>query len=393
MNRKSTLMALGLGAGLMYLLDPERGNRRRALVSDKATSVMNTMPDASTKTLRDLSNRTYGLMAEMRSLMSRGELSDAQLEARVRERLGGTVSHPGAIEVSARANDGHVTLSGHVLAHEVDRLMSTVSSVRGVNEVENRLEVHEDADGVPALQGQPARPKLSRGKPEFLQENWAPSTRVSAGTIGSGLTLLGLRRRGVTGTLTGLLGLGLLARAVTNLPAKRLVGIGGGRRAVDVQKGITVNAPVEEVFRFWDNFENFPRFMSHLREVKVTDRANDRSHWVAEGPADVPIEWDAVVTKRVPNREIAWKSVEGSTVGTAGSVKFQEAPGGGTRIDVKLSYNPPAGAVGHAVATLFGKDPKTAMDEDLARLKSLIEEGKATAEGREVTREEVARQL
>jgi uncharacterized membrane protein len=127
--------------------------------------------------------------------------------------------------------------------------------------------------------------------------------------------------------------------------------------------------------------------MSHLREVRRIDE--QRSHWVASGPAGLPVEWDAVVTERLPNESIAWKSVEGSVVRTAGRVRFRPVPEGKTEVDVHLSYNPPAGAIGHAVASLFGTDPKHAMDEDMVRLKSLLEEGRTRADGEPVNLEEV----
>jgi uncharacterized membrane protein len=197
-----------------------------------------------------------------------------------------------------------------------------------------------------------------------------------------------VRAKGPGGKALSMLGLGLLARAATNLPAGRLIGLGAGPRAIDVQKTIRVAAPVDRVWELWSDFENFPQFMSHLREVRKIDEG--RSHWVAVGPAGVPVEWDAIVTDWVPNQLIAWKSVEGSTVETVGRVRFQPTLDGETEIDVQLSYNPPAGAVGHAVATLFGADPKGAMDEDMGRLKSLLEAGKTRPDGTPVHLDELA---
>jgi uncharacterized membrane protein len=182
-------------------------------------------------------------------------------------------------------------------------------------------------------------------------------------------------------------GLGILSRSVTNLEMKRLTGVGAGRRAVEIHKAIHVDAPLEEVFAFWSNYENFPRFMSHLREVRLT--GDGRSHWIAEGPGGVPVAWDAETTGFVENEVIAWKSTGGAPVRNAGITCFQANPDGGTRIDIRFAYNPPAGALGHAVATFFGADPKHAMDEDLVRLKSLLEQGKATADGKEVRRAEL----
>ena len=367
MNRELSLLGgIGLGAALMYVLDPDRGRRRRALVRDKLASAANSVPDAVGATARDLSNRARGLAAEAGSLFSSEEVSDEVLVARVRSKMGRVVSHPHSVEVTA--SQGRVSLSGPVLAHEVDDLLACVSKVAGVVEVDNQLEVHKEAGGVPGLQGGGRRPG---DRFELVQENWSPAARVLAGAAGGALAAYGLSRRDPLSLVLGAVGVGLLARGVTNLEVKRLVGAGAGRRAVEVQKTINIAAPVEEVYGFWSDFENFPRFMSNVREVRRN--ADGTSHWVMAGPAGASVEWDAVVTRRVPNELLAWKSVEGAGVETAGLVRFDRNDDGTTRVQVRLSYNPPAGAIGHAAAALFGSDPKSEMDADLMRMKSLIE--------------------
>jgi uncharacterized membrane protein len=371
-----------VGAGAMYLLDPDRGARRRSLLRDQGVHVGHKLGDGLAATARDARNRTRGMAAEVRARFQPDEAADEVLHERVRSAVGRVVSHPSAITVTV--SEGRVTLAGHVLADEVDRLIDRVSRVRGVTEVSNELEIHRSSDGIPALQG-PGRPRVER--PELLQENWAPTTRLVIGALGGILVLQGTRRRGPVGRALSVLGVGLLTRAASNIPPRRLVGIGAGRRAIDVQKTITVNAPIEQVWELWSNFENFPRFMSHVKEVRKLDEG--RSHWVVAGPAGVPVEWDAVITDWVPHQLIAWKSVEGSTVDSAGRVRFQTLQDRSTEIDVQLSYNPPAGAVGHAVAALFGADPKRAMDEDMVRLKSLLEEGKTRTDQGPVGLEEV----
>ncbi len=384
MNKGLLLIGgMGLGAGLMYLFDPDRGNRRRALIRDQVISALSQTDDVIGKTSRDLSNRAYGLMAEARSLLTSEEVPDEVLVERVRAKMGRYVSHPHAIGVTA--SQGRVTLSGPILKDKVDQLISAVSSVRSVKGVENRLEVHEHRDHMPALQGGVRRPGE---KFELMQANWTPAARFLVGAAGGALAFYGVRRRDMLGGTLGISGLSMLTRAITNIEMKRLLGGGGGRRAVDIQKTLNVNAPVEEVFAFWRNFENFPRFMSNVREVR--DLGEGRSHWTVAGPTGISVEWDAVITKLVPNEVLAWKSLPGSTIANAGIIHFQPNPDGSTRVDIKLSYNPPAGALGHAIATIFGADPKTEMDEDLVRFKSLIEEGKATAHDETVTREEVA---
>jgi uncharacterized membrane protein len=123
--------------------------------------------------------------------------------------------------------------------------------------------------------------------------------------------------------------------------------------------------------------------MSHIRDVSKNN--GDTSHWVAVGPLGTTVEWDAQVTEDIPNQVIAWKSVRGASVGSAGRVRFVPTPEG-TRLDIRLAYNPPAGAIGHAVASFFGADPKHAMNDDLLRLKTLLEEGKTTIQMQHVTR-------
>lgn len=115
-------------------------------------------------------------------------------------------------------------------------------------------------------------------------------------------------------------------QGITNLPMKGLVGARGDRRAVDIVKTLNIAAPVEEVFRFWTKFENFPRFMTNVREVR--DSGNGMSHWVVAGPAGIPVEWDAETTKLIPNEVLAWKSVKGSVIANAGIIQFQPSSAG-----------------------------------------------------------------
>jgi uncharacterized membrane protein len=359
---------IGLGAALMYMLDPDRGSRRRVLVRDKLASAANAMPKAIGVTARDLSNRAEGLASQVTSLFSSKEVPDEVLVERVRSKMGRVVSHPHAIQV--KADHGRVTLSGPILAREVDDLLATVSLVTSVTDVDNQLEAHEQADNLPSLQGEGRRPGY---RFELMQENWSPTARVLAGVAGGALAAYGLSRRDAVSLALGAVGIGLLTRGVTNMEMKRLVGVGAGRRAVEIQKNINIAAPLRDVYEFWCNFENFSGFMSNVREVR--DSGKGRSHWIVSGPAGVSVEWDAVITKQIPNELLAWKSVEGATVESSGIIHFAPNEDGTTAVDIKLSYNPPAGAIGHVVAMLFGSDPKREMDEDLMRMKSFIETG------------------
>lgn len=371
-----------LGAGLMYILDRNQGRGRRARMRDQLKHARNELDDLVDTGSRDLRNRAQGLAAGAKARVSGQEVDDTVLVERVRAALGRAVSHPHAIHVGAQ--EGTITLSGPILTHEVQTLLPLVRGVRGVRDVVNRLEEHAQAGDIPSLQG--GRPR--RGHlPDMLQENWAPATRILVGLGSTALVLSGLRRKGLRGGILTTLGLGFLARSATNMSTRRLVGVNAGRRAIDIRKTVNIDAPVEDVFELWGNLENFPRFMEHLREVRRTGEG--RYHWVVAGPAGTSIEWDGEITRWTENEEIAWKSLPGATVGNAGIIRFDRNPQGGTRMDIQMTYNPPIGALGHVIASIFGVDPKRALDEDMVRFKSLIEEGKASADGQTVAQDEV----
>jgi len=139
-------------------------------------------------------------------------------------------------------------------------------------------------------------------------------------------------------------------------------------------KSVVVNRQPGEVYAFWQDFTNFPRFMLHLDEVR--DLGGGRSHWVAKGPGGMPVEWDAQTTQDRPNELIAWRSLPGADIDNEGSVRFERAPGGrGTLVRVNLRYDPPAGVLGKAVATLLNTEPGQQVSDDLRRFKQLMETG------------------
>src|SRR5215207_10311785 len=191
MNRQLALLSgIGLGAIVMYMVDPDRGKRRRALVRDKFARATHKAPDAISATARDISNRVRGLAAEAASAFSSEDVSDEVLVQRTRSKLGRIVSHPSSIQVAA--NQGLVVLSGPILAHEVNDLLTCIRAVPGVNEVESRLELHKEAGDVPGLQGGERR---SGDRFDLMQENWSPTTRLLAGAAGGALAVYGLSRR------------------------------------------------------------------------------------------------------------------------------------------------------------------------------------------------------
>ncbi len=159
----------------------------------------------------------------------------------------------------------------------------------------------------------------------------------------------------------------------TKTTAGRAAGSAGKRKGVlKAETSVTVNRPAEQVYRYWRNFENFPKFMYHVHSVKA-DGA--KSHWVARGPAGAQIEWNAAMIQDVANKFIAWRSIDGD-VPNSGSVRFRPAPGDqGTEITVEVEYSVPGGPLGEIVAKLFGEDPEQQIKDDVRRFKQVVETG------------------
>jgi uncharacterized membrane protein len=198
-----------------------------------------------------------------------------------------------------------------------------------------------------------------------------PASATALRVIGGALAIYGLTRRGAFGAMLRTLGTGMLVGA-TGRDAFSGSGLPSldRRRAVDIQKTLHIEAPVDQVYGFWSNYENFPLFMSHVREVE--DLGEGRSHWSVSGPGGVPIEWNAILTQQTPNEVIAWRSEPGSMLENAGMIRFIST-GTGTRVDLRFCYHPPAGGAGQAVAQLLGSDPRAKLNEDLGRMKALLE--------------------
>jgi uncharacterized membrane protein len=164
-----------------------------------------------------------------------------------------------------------------------------------------------------------------------------------------------------------------------NGSAARYEGARAGRRdqrggGIHVTQAITINRPRNEVYGFWHNFENLPRFMAHLESVQVLE--GNRSRWKAKAPAGATVEWEAETLEDRPNELIAWRSLPDAAVPNSGTVRFKDAPGNrGTEVLVELRYEPPGGKVGALIAKLFGEEPEQQVKGDLRRFKQVMETG------------------
>ena len=235
MRTSGILSGLLIGAAGMYFLDPQQGRRRRKLIADQLNRFGHDVPEALDAAWRDLSNRAWGTVAELRHYVAADDVSDDVLVQRVRSRIGRVLLHPGTLEVDAA--DGRVTLRGPVLSQEVEPLLCAVRGVRGVRNIAHELDVHDSPGNYAPLQGQGRQPDC------LAEEAWAPGPRLLAGTAGLWMMASGMSGRSLFAPLWSLGGLALMARAATNQTIARLIGAAGGRRAIDLQKTIHIDAP------------------------------------------------------------------------------------------------------------------------------------------------------
>jgi uncharacterized membrane protein len=213
--------------------------------------------------------------------------------------------------------------------------------------------------------------------------------RIASAVAGGGLAIYGLSRRSPVGVLATIAGVAFLHRGVTGYcDAYQRLGINTAdsnngaepvAHDIHVEKSVIIDKSPAELYRFWREFENLPRFMDHLESVNTISQT--RSHWKVKGPVGSTLEWDAEIYNEKPDEFIAWRSLEGE-VTNAGSVHFLPAPGErGTQVKVVLNYNAPGGKVSAMLAKMFGQEPGQMIEEDLRRLKEVMEGGEiATSE-------------
>ena len=223
------------------------------------------------------------------------------------------------------------------------------------------------------------------------KKNVGDSERVISGLAGGAFLLMAARNRSWLSKPLALLGVSLVGRgAIGKCAMYRQLGIDstegahhlaipGGmfNRTVKVQKTVTVKATPAEVYAFWRNFQNLPRFTQNLESVSETEPGH--THWVARGPGDLKLEWDARIHEDTVNERISWSTLDSSPIQHNGSVRFSVDPQGrGTQIKAVLRYDIPAGKVGQALAKLLGEEPGQQLDADLRRLKMVLETGEVS---------------
>ena len=346
---------LALGALAMYIADPVQGRRRRALLQDKLTHVTHSTSRLMDQTLHDAHNRWSGLQASTMRMLSPRQakpIDDHVLEARVRSRLGRTMSHRHDVEVLA--HQGAVTLSGNLDGEEQEKVLKLVAAIPGVESVGGTKQTHT----------------------EKMCSFSARSPLWIAGAAGAGfLTWYALTRRQPLGLLAAATGLGLISRGGTSGPRSSGKLSAQGVLSHEAERTIDIAASPDVVFDVWSRYENFPHFMSQVTEVR--DLGENRSHWIVQGPQGQDVEWDSVLTVSERPHRLAWRSEPNAIVDHEGEVLLEPA-GEGTRATVRLFWRPPSGTSGKALAVLSATDPESVLEDDLDRMKEFIERGLPT---------------
>lgn len=351
------LAGMAVGALAMYVADPAEGRRRRALLQDKMSSYSLRTQKIVGSTMRDARNRMSGLQAEALRMISPQRakpIDNHVLEARIRSRIARAM--PQLAEIEVDADQGMVTLAGMIPSGEETALLAFVESIPGVEAVRlgTPMTSDEDSGAIPSF--------FSGRSPLWI-----------AGAIGAGVLLwYGLTRRQPLGLVAAATGLGLMARSGDDLHDNTAESMESAGHAYEAQCSIDIQAAPDKVYDVWSRYENFPHFMSHVIEVR--DLGNQHSHWVVQGPAGSEVEFDSVLTAAERPHRLAWQSAQGASVRNEGEVTLTPQAEG-TRVTVRMSWQPPAGTLGQRIAVLTGADPQRALEEDLRRMKQFIERG------------------
>lgn len=219
-------------------------------------------------------------------------------------------------------------------------------------------------------------------------ETWGRYALVTGGSL---LALSGLKRGGLGGAALAAAGMGLIWRGSSSDPLMTGGSMMRGRRGhgrdhvagvdehhgpVSIAHTVTINKPKAEIYAFFRDFSNLPRFMTDVERIDVKDRTH--SHWCVRAPGESSVEWDAEVHEERQNEKIAWRSVGDADIHNSGVVEFKDAPGGrGSEVKVTLRYEPPFGRLGRGLAKLTGHEPEVQLRSNLRRLKQIMEAGEA----------------
>ena len=355
----SMLGAGAAGAGL-YFFDPEAGSKRRSKLMKDSKKLMAAAKHETTKSLRDAGHHMFGGIACCVSRIRSEQATDEVIVERVRSRMGRVVAHPHPIKVVS--DEGIVTLWGPVAKDELLPLLYKVKATPGVKEIQNHLTTYRSQEKTETVPGK-----------KTGEIKWGPFKRLLIGVAGATAAAYGLYKKNAFGRALTVAGAGAMASSTMKRRISSSLALSEFDQGFEVDQTINLNAPVSDVFDFWANPENYPQAFSHITSVEQI--GENLYRWTVKGPGGIPIGWEGVITRIVPNTLVEWKSQPGSLIGNSGSARFDPNYDASTRLHIRMFYRPPAGILGRFVAEMFGADPKSILRDDLRRLKWLFESG------------------
>ena len=349
------------GAAAVYFLDKKRGKGRRQNFLRGADRMGREIAEAARKAAIDTEHRLSGMIKHAWFSLVSEAPEDEILAEQIRARLGRLVSRPHDIHVLV--DHGRVALWGSAPEIEAADLVHAVRGMRGVTEVDNHLELREPA-------GDQSTNLYQRAKKE-TSLNLSPSARLLIGTAGATAAMVGVRRKDPLGAALTVAGTGLIVHSVLNKNIHSVLAFSEDSPGFALEKTINVNAPISDIYDFWTNPENYSKVFSHIAGIERL--GENLFRWTITGPAGIPLHWEGVITRTIPNTLVEWKSLPGSTVGNFGIARFDPNYDASTRVHIRMFYRPPAGILGRFVAELFGADPRRVLEQDLKSFKHLFE--------------------
>jgi uncharacterized membrane protein len=366
--KKSTkwmLFGLGAGAAAGCLAYSEFGQEKLAAMAKGSRRLLRQAAHEGKKSLLDSKHKLAGLAAELSNHWKQQGTSDPVLEERIRSHMGRVVSHPRRIHVVC--DHGVAVLWGVILEREISRLIQVVEGIAGVRDVVDYLDT-ASPDELPAEHAHPL--KDARDK---IRLNWSPSKRLLVGAAGAVLAVKGWQRKDRLGKGLAALGAGMMVRSTMQKHLRNTLALTESSPGFELEKTIRINAPISDIFDFWANPENYPKAFSHVANI---ERLGENLYrWTISGPGGVPVGWEGVITRVVPNTLVEWKSLPGSAIGNFGIAHFDPNYDASTRVNIRMFYRPPAGILGRFLAEMLGADANQILDKDLKRLKYLFENG------------------
>lgn len=390
-NRKISnwmlLGGVGAAAAAFYFADPKCGARRRAAVVRGAGTLFEKARNEGEKSIRDLQNQLSGIAARLRSNFATGDASDRVVEQRVRSRIGRVVAHARRIRVLC--DHGVVTLWGPVFDHEVPSLLEAVKATPGVNDIFDHLEPYAPDDANSPLAKLPARHENTLRQARLESRlAWSPTKRMIVGSAGAALAVYGISRwkQGAPEKAFAVAGAAMIVSSTLRNNLKDTLALTEDSPGFEIERTIKINAPISDLYDFWADPVNYPSALSHVARV---DRLGQNLYrWTLNGPAGVPVGWEGLITRAIPNTLVEWKSLPGAAVANFGIVRFHPDYDASTRVHIRMFYRPPAGILGKFIAELLNADAGDILDLDLQHLKEVFESGSYISEERRKKREQ-----